>query len=154
MIPKASQRVVEAAQALGVSIDVLEFAEGTKTAADAAAAVGCDLGQIVKSLVFMADERPVLALVPGDRRLDERLLGVAVGATPVRRATLDEVRRATGFVAGGTPPFGHSVPAWAAHSLGRFDELYAAAGTPWTVFRIGHDALLATTKAVVAVLTR
>ena len=153
MLPKATRRVVTAAEALGLSIDVLEFPEGTKTAAEAAAAVGCDLGQIVKSLVFMADDQPVLALVPGDRRLDEHLLCLAVGVEMIRRATLDEVKRATGFAAGGTPPFGHTVPSWAARSLGRYEDLFAAAGTPTTVFRISHDALLKATGATVTALT-
>lgn len=154
MLPRASRRVVSAAEQLGLTIDVVEFPEGTKTAAEAAAAVGCELGQIVKSLVFMADEKPVLALVPGDRRLDERRLADAVGTRAVRRATLDEVRDATGFAAGGTPPFGHDVPAWAAQAFDRFDELYAAAGTPTTVFRIGRGDLIKATGAAVTELTR
>lgn len=153
MLPKASQRVVAAAEQLGLSIDVLVFPEGTKTAAEAASAVGCELGQIVKSLVFMADETPLVALIPGDRRLDEQLLAHAAVVSHVRRAALEEVRTATGFAAGGTPPFGHDVPVWAARSLSRHDELYAAAGTPTTVFRIGYQELLRATGAAIAPLT-
>lgn len=153
MIPAASQRVVDAALDLGLEIEVLEFPEGTKTAVDAAYAIGCELGQIVKSLVFMADGQPVLALVPGDHRLDEDSLGRAVGATAVRRATLNEVREASHFGAGGTPPFGHDLPAVASSELGRFEQLYAAAGTPTTVFGISHAELLRVTGASIAEIT-
>ena len=153
MLPPAAERVVAAAAELGLEIDVLEFPEGTKTARDAAAAIGCELGQIVKSLVFMADERPVLALVPGDLRLDPRALAEVVGAEAVRRATLEEVRSATSYAAGGTPPFGHDLPTLASTQLGRFEQLYAAAGTPTTVFGIKHSDLLRVTEASTADLT-
>lgn len=153
MLSAASQRVVDAAAGLGLPIEVLEFPQGTKTAADAAAAIGCELGQIVKSLVFMADEAPVLALVPGDRRLSEAALADETGARAVRRADLEEVRRATGFVAGGTPPLGHDLPVLAARSLERYDQLFAAAGTPTTVFGIDRMALVEAVGARWADLT-
>ena len=147
MLPKAALRVVAAAEQLGLTIDVREFPEGTKTAGDAAAALGCELAQIVKSLVFVADGRPVLALVPGDLRLDERQLAEALGAGAVRRASLQEVREAMGFVAGGTPSFGHDLRPLAATALGRHDQLFAAAGTPTTVFEVGREDLLRVTEA-------
>jgi prolyl-tRNA editing enzyme YbaK/EbsC (Cys-tRNA(Pro) deacylase) len=124
-------------------MEIRLFPEGTKTAEDAARAIGCPVSAIVKSLVFVlvdptAGEEPVVALVPGDLRLDtERLAGVA-GATLSRRATLDEVREATGYAAGGTPPFGHArrVRVFADEQLRRNDPVWAAAGTPTTVFPI------------------
>ena len=137
-LPAATQRFLAASSALDVRIDPRAFPSGTKTAADAAAAIGCDVAQIVKSLVFVADGSPVLALVPGDLRLDVENLAAAVPADEVRRASLDEVRAATGFAAGGTPPFGHAepVPTYADRRLRRHDQLWAAAGTPTTVFPI------------------
>ena len=101
-------RVTDAARAAGVDISVERFPEGTRTAADAARAVGCEVGQIVKSLVFMADARPVVALVSGANRVDLGRLATATGATEARRADGDEARAATGFAIGGVPPFGHA----------------------------------------------
>jgi Cys-tRNA(Pro) deacylase len=130
--------VVEAAGRLGLHISVSEFPQGTKTAADAAAAIGCPVAAIVKSLVFMVDELAVVALVPGDRRLDTARLAAATGGSMARRASLDEVRDATGYAAGGTPPFGHAKPirVLADTHLRRHDPVWAAAGTPTTVFPI------------------
>ena len=143
-IPDASQRVITAGEALGVVVDVSFFPEGTKTSADAAAAIGCELSAIVKSLVFMVDDRPVVALVPGDLRLDPAKLAAALGGEEARRASLEEAREATGFAAGGTPPFGHSepLPVLADEGLRRHQALWAAAGTPTTVFPIGLDDLI------------
>ena len=131
-------RVIEAAAILGFSIAVRRFPEGTKTAAAAAAAIGCSVAAIVKSLVFMVDDRPVVALVPGDRRLEPGYLAELAGGKEVRRAGLDEARTATGFVAGGTPPFGYPqpLPVFADLALRRNDPVWAAAGTPDSVFSI------------------
>ena len=93
--------------ASGAGIAVKEFPEGTRTAVDAAQAVGCELGQIVKSLVFVAGGRPVVALVSGANRLDERRLA-AVAGEPVKKADAETARAATGFAIGGVPPFGHA----------------------------------------------
>lgn len=137
-LPKASQKVVAAAAEAGLAIDVTEFPEGTKTAADAAAAIGCEVAAIVKSLVFVVDEEPVVVLVPGDRRLDTDRLAEVAGGSAARRASLEEVRDATGFAAGGTPPFGHAraLRVFADNALKRHDPVWAAAGTPTTVFPI------------------
>ena len=92
----------------GVEPQIRRFPEGTKTAADAAAqAIGCDVAQIVKSLVFMADGRPVIAFTSGANRVDPSKLARVAGASEARRATPEEARAATGFAVGGTPPFGH-----------------------------------------------
>src|SRR6266540_4208465 len=103
----AIDRFLEAAKVLGHEVEVRRFPEGTKTAADAARALRCDIGQIVKSLVFMADGRAVLALTSGANRVDTAKLAVLAGVAEARRANADEVRAATGCAIGGTPPFGH-----------------------------------------------
>ncbi len=123
--------------------DVAQFPEGTKTAEDAARAIGCAVSAIVKSLVFVVDDEPVVALVPGDLRLDTEKLARAAGGATARRAGLDEVRTATGFAAGGTPPFGHEqvLRVFADPGLRRNDPVWAAAGTPSTVFPISIEDL-------------
>lgn len=140
---RSVQRVIDAANAFDLTIDVVEFDAGTKTAAQAAAALGCDVSQIVKSLVFLVDSVPVIALVPGDRRLDTDKLKTVHGGVTVERASLHDVRSATGFVAGGTPPFGHTnqLEIFADIGLRRTPKVWAAAGTPHTVFELSVEAL-------------
>ena len=133
--------------AQGVEVDIHFFPEGTKTAEDAASAIGCPVAAIVKSLVFVVEAgesaEPVVALVPGDLRLDTDKLATVAGAEGSRRATLDEVRMSTGYAAGGTPPFGHSrdLRVFADPSLRRNDPVWAAGGTPNTVFPISLEDL-------------
>ena len=105
--------------------------DSTRTAKEAAAACGCELGQIVKSLVFVDEDGPVMCLWAGDRRVDADALGL-------RPATPDEAREATGFAIGGVPPLGHDheLRTIVDGSLRRFDELWCAAGTPHAVFRV------------------
>ncbi len=140
-LPEASRRL--AASVDGFQMEIRVFPEGTKTAEDAARAIGCPVSAIVKSLVFVvvdadSNEEPVVALVPGDLRLDTDRLARVAGAIRSRRATLDEVRGATGYAAGGTPPFGHvsRIRVFADERLRRNDPVWAAAGTPTTVFPI------------------
>ncbi len=144
----AIARFLEAAKVLGHDVEVRRFPEGTKTAVDAARAVGCDIGQIVKSLVFMADGRAVLALTSGANRVDTAKLAVLSGAAQVRRANADEVRAATGYAIGGTPPFGHPRPilAFMDQDLLGYEEIWAAAGTPDSVFRTTPEELRAAAK--------
>ena len=134
----STRRLVEIAAEHGLAMEVADFPEGTKTAVDAAAAIGCDVAAIVKSLVFLVGDKPVVALVPGDRRLDTDALSDVAGGGRVERASLETVREATGYVAGGTPPFGHAtpLPVYADIALRRHDPLWAAGGTPSTVFPI------------------
>src|ERR671910_1043476 len=106
---KAIDRFLDAAAVLNHDVEIQRFPEGTKTAEDAARAIGCNVAQIVKSLVFMADDRPVIAFTSGANRVDPVKLAGVVGATQPRRATPEEARAATGFAVGGTPPFGHPV---------------------------------------------
>jgi prolyl-tRNA editing enzyme YbaK/EbsC (Cys-tRNA(Pro) deacylase) len=144
------ERFLDEARARGLDVEVQEFPQGTRTASDAAAAIGCDVAQIVKSLVFMADDRPLLVLTSGANRVDEDALGRALGLT-LRKATADEVRDATGYAIGGTPPFGHRQPLRVIcdTDLTVHEELWAAAGTPSTVFPITSTQLLEATDAEV-----
>ena len=138
-IPEASRRVIEGGRALGVDIDIHVFPEGTKTSADAAAAIGCDLSAIAKSIVLTLDDREqVVVFASGDTRIDLKRLASVAGAEAARRATLEEAREATGFAAGGTPPFGYPGPlrVFADLALQRHDLVWAAGGTPTTVFPI------------------
>jgi prolyl-tRNA editing enzyme YbaK/EbsC (Cys-tRNA(Pro) deacylase) len=132
-------------------IAVKEFPEGTRTAVDAARAVGCELGQIVKSLVFVAGGRPVVALVSGTNRLDERRLS-AVAGEPVLKADAETVRTATGYSIGGVPPFGHAteVPVFMDRDLLGYAVVWAAAGRPDSVFEIAPGLLRELSKASVA----
>ena len=148
----ASQRVVEAARQRGLDIEVRQYPDGTRTAADAAAAIGVDVGQIVKSLVFIAGDRPVVCLVSGLNRLDTRRLARLTGASDVRQASADEVERATGFSIGGVPPFGHARPlaVYCDRDLLAYDTVWAAAGTPRDVFPVDPNRLVQACRATAA----
>ena len=137
------ERVADAARRAGLEIAVTRFPEGTRTAADAARAVGCEVGQIVKSLVFVADEEPLIALVSGVNRVDLARVAEAIGAATVRRADGDEVRRATGFAIGGVPPFGHvrRLRVVVDPDLMTHPTVWAAAGLPDAVFPIAPSDL-------------
>lgn len=150
----ATERVRQALETLGVRLQILEFSQGTRTARDAATAVGTTVAQIVKSLVFLADSRPVLVLASGANRVDPVRLAVAAGATGARIANADEVRAITGYAIGGVPPVGYAtpLPVYLDQDLLRFDIVYAAAGTPTAVFAISPQRLQEITDArVVAV---
>src|SRR3954452_17108605 len=152
-LPPSAQRVVDGAAALGVAIEVHEFPDGTRTADDAARAVGVEVGQIVKSLVFSVDGRLVLALVSGKNRLDEPSLATAAG-TPdasVDRADPNDVRASTGYAIGGVPPFAHATATitFIDRDLLEYDTGWAAAGTPRHVFAISPDDLVRVTGAAV-----
>jgi len=124
-------RVIAAAREAGLEITTRRFPEGTKTAADAAAAIGVTVGQIVKSLVFGVDNEIVMALVSGSNQLDEKKLALAAGGSKCSRVDADAVRAATGYPIGGVPPFGHSTQlrVFVDPDLLQYDEVWAAAGT-------------------------
>lgn len=151
----AIDRFLEAARVHGLNPDVRRFPQGTKTAADAARAIGCEVGQIVKSLVFIADDRPVMAFTSGANRVDEAKLAAVVGADATRRARPEEARTATGFAVGGTPPFGHPerLTCVVDHDLLVWDQIWAAAGTPDAVFPLTPADLLRVTGASPAAFT-
>ena len=138
----------------GVGIEVRQFPQGTRTALDAARAVGCDVAQIVKSLVFVAAGQPVVALVSGANRLDEKRLG-AIAGEPVAKADAETAREATGYSIGGVPPFGHAtdVRVFIDRDLMRHDVVWAAAGRPDSVFEITPERLRELSSATVADLT-
>jgi prolyl-tRNA editing enzyme YbaK/EbsC (Cys-tRNA(Pro) deacylase) len=150
----AIDRFLEAARAQGLNPKVSRFPGGTKTAADAARAIGCELRQIVKSLIFVADGRPVMALTSGPNRVDLGKLGALAGAGEVRRASPEEARDATGFAVGGTPPFGHTtrVQSFLDEDLLAFEEVWAAAGTPDSVFPLSPAELVRLSGATTSAL--
>jgi prolyl-tRNA editing enzyme YbaK/EbsC (Cys-tRNA(Pro) deacylase) len=154
------QRVLDAAARKGVSLDVTIFDQSTHTAAEAAAAVGAELGQIVKSLVFVApgDDGSlelIVCLVSGPNRVDLARLAAVTGERDIRRATAREANELTGFVIGGIPPFGHAEPARVIMDpdLGRFPTVWAAAGVPTAVFPVPPATLRTLANATVAPIT-
>jgi prolyl-tRNA editing enzyme YbaK/EbsC (Cys-tRNA(Pro) deacylase) len=151
-VSKAIERFLEAARVLGHPVEVRRFPEGTKTAEDAARAIRCEVGQIVKSLVFLADGRPVLALTSGANRVDVGRLASLAGAETVRRASPEDARVATGFAVGGTPPFGHPerIRTFIDRDLLTHEDIWAAAGAPDAVFRTSPGELRRTAMAEVA----
>ena len=148
----SAERVRAALAANGVHPARLqEFAESTATAVDAAAAIGTTVARIVKSLVFMAGDRPILVLASGPNRVDVHKVAALV-RHPILRATADQVRELTGFAVGGVPPIGHKQPLMTLidRDLLAYDEVWAAAGTPNSVFAIAPYDLVRITAGCVA----
>lgn len=148
----SAQRVRKVLDALGLADEIVTFEQSTKTAQLAADAMGCELGQIVKSLVFVADGKPVVVLVAGDRRGDAVAIAAELGVEEARMADADTVRDATGYAIGGVSPFGlpERLPVLVDDSLDRFDVVYPAAGTPQSMVRISREALVRVTRGRVA----
>ncbi len=150
------QRVVDAAAVKGVTIEVTVFDESTHTAAEAAAALGTELGQIVKSLVFVVPTAdgpaPLLCLIAGHNRVDVARLAAVSGAADVRRASAREAHDLTGFAIGGIPPIGHDRPMRAIMDpdLGRYPVVWAAAGLSTAVFPVPPGTLRILANATVA----
>ena len=149
-------RVVAAARAAGLDIQTRRFPEGTKTAQDAAAAIGVQVGQIVKSLVFGVDDEIVMALVSGSNQLDEKKLAAAAGGAKCSRVDADAVRAATGYPIGGVPPLGLAthLRVFIDPDLLQYDEVWAAAGTWNDVFAVSPRELATATGGVVVDLRR
>ncbi|MFM7490824.1 MAG: YbaK/EbsC family protein [Actinomycetota bacterium] len=149
-------RVVEAGRALGLTIEPRRFPDGTKTAADAAAAIGVDIGQIVKSLIFAVDGDVVLACVSGANQLDEKKLAAAAGGAKCARVDADVVREATGFPIGGVPPLGLATQlrVFIDPDLLQYDEVWAAAGTWNDVFPIAPAQLVVASAGTIVELKR
>ena len=139
VLSAAAQRVQDALKALGVACQVVELPESTRSAAEAAQAIGCRVEQIVKSLVFrgQSTNRPILAIVSGGNRVDEEKLALLV-AEPVAKADAEYVRQRTGYAIGGVPPVGHveSLICVVDEDLLQYEQIWAAAGTPRAVFRL------------------
>jgi Cys-tRNA(Pro) deacylase len=140
------------AAARGVELPVKRFTATTRTAEDAAQQIGTQVERIVKSLVFVSADQPVVVLCSGRARVDEKLLAAALGAPSVRRATADEAKTFTGYAIGGVPPFGHETKCRviADEGLLGFDEVWAAAGLPDAVFPIAPSDLVRIADAEVA----
>ena len=149
-------RVIAAAREAGLTITTRRFPEGTKTAADAAAAIGVTVGQIVKSLVFGVDNEIVMALVSGSNQLDEKKLALAAGGAKCARVDADAVREATGYPIGGVPPFGHATQlrVFVDPDLLQYDEVWAAAGTWNDNFGASPTDIVRVAGGVVADLKR
>jgi prolyl-tRNA editing enzyme YbaK/EbsC (Cys-tRNA(Pro) deacylase) len=148
-----SRRVVEAAAEAGLDLEVTRFPQdGSRTAADAARSIGCPVGAIVKSLVLDSPEGPVLVLTSGANRVDEAKVARALGIERVWRADADTARAATGYPIGGTAPFGHPAPLRTLldEDLLAFEQVWAAAGTPDSVFPIAPAALHGLSGAAIA----
>ncbi|MEA2633584.1 MAG: hypothetical protein QOJ33_1517 [Chloroflexota bacterium] len=147
----APARVQAALAAAGVDTRIEEFPSSTRTAQEAAATVGTSVGQIVKSLVFLAGAAPVIALVSGINRLDTQCLGALTGAT-IGKADADAVRQATSYSIGGVPPIGFPapIPTFIDRDLLQYDVVWAAAGTPRHVFPIAPQELVRITGGKVA----
>lgn len=152
----SAEKVAAAAKSKGLDIEIIEFGQSTHSAEEAADAIGCQVSQIVKSLIFVVDGRPILALVAGDNRLDERKLArlFSVGRKKIKRADANLVKTVTGFSIGGVPPFGHDsvIPAVMDADLLNHDVVWAAAGTPHVVFAITPTDLKTAASAEITTL--
>jgi prolyl-tRNA editing enzyme YbaK/EbsC (Cys-tRNA(Pro) deacylase) len=150
-IKPAAARVQDAAKALGLDIAIVTHAQSTRTAEEAAMACGCAVGQIVKSLVFQlkSSGTPVLLLVSGANRVDEKAVAGVIGE-PLKRPDAATVRDLTGYAIGGIPPLGHARPlkTYIDKDLLAFDQVWAAAGTPDSVFAIDPKLLAEKSGAV------
>lgn len=145
-----AQRFAESARRLGQEVEIRQFDATTRTAEDAASAIGCGVGQIVKSLVFLVDGEAVMTLVSGPNRLDEKKLAAlcGVGRKKVKRADADKVREVTGYSIGGVPPFAHakSLRTFIDEDFWQYDTVWAAGGTSNAVFAIAPDQLARATE--------
>jgi prolyl-tRNA editing enzyme YbaK/EbsC (Cys-tRNA(Pro) deacylase) len=148
----SAQRVQDSLRALGLTIEVIELPASTRTAAEAAQAVGCQVGQIVKSLVFKAkrSERPILVIASGANRVAEPIIESLIGE-PLGKADADFVRQRTGFAIGGVPPVGHSekLTTFIDQDLLQYAWVWAAAGTPHAVFQLSPQELSRLTGGLV-----
>ena len=155
-LSSGARRVQEALEGLGMPLQVVELPASTRTAQEAAQAIGCTVGQIAKSLVFETREssRPILVIASGTNRVNEKSLASSVGGR-IRKPDADFVRQQTGFAIGGVPPLGHLEPlqTFVDRDLLAYDEIWAAAGTPHAVFRLNGDDLVAATKGEVISVT-
>lgn len=149
-------RVVDAGKTIGLTVEPRRFPEGTKTAVDAANAIGCDVGQIVKSLIFGVDGEVVLAYVSGANQLDEPKLASAAGGLRCTRVDADIVRATTGFPIGGVPPFGHDTElrVFIDPDLLQYEVVWAAAGTWHDVFSLTPQQLIDASAGTVVELRR
>jgi prolyl-tRNA editing enzyme YbaK/EbsC (Cys-tRNA(Pro) deacylase) len=145
-----NERVLTAARELGLKVEMTKFERPTRTAVEAAEAVGCQAAQIAKSIVFVADGDPVVVIASGARRIDPSALCEALDCAEARPASAEEVRAATGFAPGGVPPFSHGLPVVMDQALLEEGRVWAAGGDGNTVFEVDAHKLAECTGAVVA----
>ncbi len=149
MLSPSAQKVQDALDVLGIQLKVVELPDSTRSAAEAAQAIGCTVGQIAKSLIFRGVQtgRPVLVIASGANRVDEKKIGALAGE-PIGKADADFVRQRTGFAIGGVPPVGHAEPlqTFIDQDLLQYSEIWAAAGTPHAVFRLAPQDLVKATQ--------
>ena len=143
-------RLADRARELGLEVQIQRLAVSTRTASDAAVAVGCEEAQIAKSIVFVADGDPVVCVTSGRHRVDTEKLAEALDCAEVRQAGADEVRAATGFAIGGVPPFGHDLPIVFDQALLAHERDWAAAGDPHSLFEVDPRELASRLRARVA----
>jgi prolyl-tRNA editing enzyme YbaK/EbsC (Cys-tRNA(Pro) deacylase) len=148
-LSSSAKKVQEVLKVLGLELQVVELQETTRTSADAARAIGCEVGQIAKSLVFRGQrtQRPILVIASGSNRVNEKRVGELI-SEPLGKADADFVRQKTGFVIGGVPPVGHAekLEVFIDEDLLRYSEIWAAAGTPNAVFRLTPSDLVRMTE--------
>ena len=151
------QKLQDALKSLGLTLQVVELPNSTRTAVEAAQAIGCQVGQIVKSIIFKGkrSERPFLVIASGSNRVNEKTIEALIDE-PLGKADADFVRQHTGFVIAGVPPLGHSEPleTFIDEDLFQYNEIWAAAGTPNAVFRLKPDDLPRMTKGKVINITK
>jgi prolyl-tRNA editing enzyme YbaK/EbsC (Cys-tRNA(Pro) deacylase) len=149
------ERLQETLREMGIDAEVIRLSDSTRTAPEAAAAVGCDLGAIAKSLLFMADDEPLLVICGGDRRVDTAKVAALVGASTVKMSSVEDVRRLTGYAIGGVPPLGHTTPLKKLMDdrLLRWPLIYAAAGAHDALFPIDPVILSEKSGALLADVT-
>jgi len=149
------ERVQAALHEVGVDVKAVRLSESTRTAVDAARAVGCEIGAIAKSLLFLADGKPLLVICSGDRRVDTDKVAGLVGAATLKMAPAEDVKRITGYAIGGVPPLGHATPIdkLMDNRLLSWPLIYAAAGAHDALFPIEPDVLARVSEATLADVT-
>ncbi len=151
-LPARSRLVHDSLRAAGITGDIVVLPDAASTAALAAAALGIEVGAIANSLVFWSDDEPLLVMTSGAHRVDTAALAERLGRGSIRRATPEQVREATGQAIGGVAPTGHPSPLTTVidEDLAGYDEIWAAGGTPHTVFPLTYDELVSLTGGTVA----
>jgi prolyl-tRNA editing enzyme YbaK/EbsC (Cys-tRNA(Pro) deacylase) len=144
------EKVIDSARELGLNVTVQRLEDSTRTVQDAARAVGCNEGEIAKSIVFIADGDPVVCIASGEHRVDPDKLAEALDVAEVRQAGAAEVRVATGFAVGGVPPLGHGLPVVLDEALLEYESIWAAAGDGHSLFQVEPRQLADCTQAQIA----
>lgn len=155
-LSSSALKVQQALHAIGMQLEVIELPDSTRTSLEAAQALGCQVGQIAKSIIFQAltSHRPILVIASGSNRVNEKVIAELIGEA-IRKADADFVRQRTGFVIGGVPPLGHTerLETFIDQDLLQYLDIWAAAGTPHAVFRLTPDILLRMTGGQVIKIT-